>query len=248
MDVRSELNGPISSLNIRSMRALLLNKGFAESVSTDSSLSEQQCVTRDPKCRFRAWLVDLDGTLYDQRWVRLAMGAELLAGHWTVIPTLRAFRRAQEEMRQEARLGNDCPYHQQIQRAAKHCGTTEEHVRSIVELWMVHKPLKWLRLFRRRQLIAQIEDFRRHGGRTALVSDYPASKKLAALCADSIFEVVIANGEGSSAYRLKPDPDGFLSAASRLGVPPEECLILGDRDDTDGEAARRANIPFQIVL
>src|SRR5262245_44529072 len=27
---------------------------------------------------FRAWLVDCDGTLYDARWVRLAMAAELL--------------------------------------------------------------------------------------------------------------------------------------------------------------------------
>ncbi len=201
----------------------------------------------DPRSRYRAWLVDLDGTLYHQHLVRLAMGAELLFGHWRVIPLLQAFRVAQENMRQEAGRTFNCPYHGQVERVAEQFGTTAEHVRSTVQYWMVQRPLKWLRLFRRRQLIAEIGSFHRRGGRTAVVSDYPAAKKLTALGADSIFDVVVANGEVQGAYRLKPWPDGFLLAASQLGVSPEECLVLGDRDDTDGEAARRAKMSFELV-
>jgi mannitol-1-/sugar-/sorbitol-6-phosphatase len=28
--------------------------------------------------------------------------------------------------------------------------------------------------------------------------------------------------------RMKPDPDGYMLAANRLGVPPEECLVVED--------------------
>jgi len=192
-------------------------------------------------------LVDLDGTLYHQRWVRTAMAAELLLGHWRVIPLLRSFRQTQEVMRQEAAKDNCCPFQGQIDRVAQQLGTTQDHVRIAVEHWMVQRPLKWLRLCRRRQLIDEIRIFRQRGGRTALVSDYPAAKKLQALGVVSLFDAVVANGEADGLYRLKPCPDGYLLAAGRLGVTPAECLVLGDRDDTDGEAARRGGMSFELI-
>src|SRR5205823_12959625 len=65
---------------------------------------EAQCDSKH-----RAWLVDLDGTLYYHRWVRAAMAAELVLGHWRAIPLIRAFRYAQEAMRQEAIQHKNCP-------------------------------------------------------------------------------------------------------------------------------------------
>src|SRR5438105_2512418 len=107
----------------------------------------------------RAWLVDLDGTLYHQRWVRAAMAAELMLGNWSAVPLVRAFRRAQEEMRQQEPTDNGCPYERQLERTAQRLGVTPGHVRTAVERWMVERPLKWLRLFRRRQLIDEIRLF-----------------------------------------------------------------------------------------
>jgi HAD superfamily hydrolase (TIGR01549 family) len=63
-----------------------------------------------------------------------------------------------------------------------------------------------------------------------------------------LFDVVIASGEPSGPPRLKPAPDGYLLAAERLGVVPAGCLVIGDRDDTDGEAARRAGMAFRRVF
>jgi FMN phosphatase YigB (HAD superfamily) len=192
-------------------------------------------------------LVDLDGTLYRQRWVRLAMAAELMLGHWRVIPLLQTFRRTQEELRQEVGQAKQCPYGQQLERVAHRFGSTPEQVRATVEYWMVERPLKWLNLCRRRQLIDEIRCFHQRGGQTAVVSDYPAAKKLQALGVMSLFDVVVANGEVDGCYRLKPWPDGYLMAASRLGVAPNECLVLGDRDEIDGEAARRAGMAFELI-
>ena len=79
----------------------------------------------------------------------------------------------------------------------------------------------------------------------AMISE--ARDKLAALGDASLFEVVVASGEPEGPPRLKPHPGGYLAAAKRLGVPPEECLVIGDRDDADGAAARAAGMSFRLV-
>jgi hypothetical protein len=75
---------------------------------------------------------------------------------------------------------------------------------------MITRPAKWLRPLRRQRLLDQISAFRATGGRTAIVSDYPASVKLRALGADHLFDAVVANGEPDGPRRLKPYPDGMI--------------------------------------
>lgn len=58
--------------------------------------------------------------------------------------------------------------------------------------------------------------------------------KVAALGLTETFAVVIASGDIGIA---KPDPRIFKLAAERLGVPPERCAFIGDRQDTDAQAA-----------
>jgi putative hydrolase of the HAD superfamily len=63
--------------------------------------------------------------------------------------------------------------------------------------------------------------------------------KLAALGLDGRFEVVIASGDAGFA---KPDPRIFRLAASRLGVAPGDCLMVGDNPDTDVAGALGAGM------
>jgi HAD superfamily hydrolase (TIGR01549 family) len=200
-----------------------------------------------------AWLFDLDGTLYAQRWVRLAMACELLLFGWGALGTLRRFRREHEALRREFAAGKELdaaqpsPYRAQLERTATALGRTQTEVEAEVVDWMQQRPGKWLRRFARRKLLAELYAFRADGGRTALVSDYPAEHKLAALDVRSLFEVVVANGEQNGPRRLKPHPEGFLRAAEQLGVAPERCLVIGDRSDADGEAARAARMSFRLI-
>jgi HAD superfamily hydrolase (TIGR01549 family) len=139
------------------------------------------------------------------------------------------------------------PFQQQIARAAARLGMTPRELEALVQRYMIERPRRWLRLFRRRPLLAEIASFRRGGGRCALVSDYPARAKLAALGAAALFDVVIAAGEAGGPRRIKPDPEGLLRAAAELGVAPAACLVLGDRRDVDGAAARAAGMSFRRV-
>ena len=192
-----------------------------------------------------AWLVDLDGTLYLQTPVRLAMAAEVGLLGWSSLRLLRQFRREHETIRNLELEGD--PFRLQIERTAEVLGAPASVVEASVRRWMIERPSKWLPLFRRRELIAEIDAFRARGGRTALVSDYPAQQKLEALGANGLFDVVVASGEPDGPPRLKPHPGGMLRAASALGIEPARCLVIGDRPDADGRAASAAGMAFRHV-
>ncbi len=201
-------------------------------------------MTRSPH---RAWLVDLDGTLYRLLPVQIAMGFTLLARAPHRWAALRTFRRHHERLRLEEPTGPTSPWRLQLERAAAELRTSSPKLEACVREWMLHRPAPFLRLARRSSLLAEIAAFRAHGGRTALVSDYPARAKLEALGALCLFDEIVANGEPGGPTRIKPAPDGYLLAASRLGIAAADCLVMGDRVDADGEAARRAGMAFRLV-
>ncbi|HYP74975.1 MAG TPA: HAD family hydrolase [Polyangiaceae bacterium] len=203
--------------------------------------------------RYDAWLVDLDGTLYTQRWVRLAMAIELALFGRAAIKTLRQFRHEHEALRAEQNSGRDLaqthssPFAGQLARTAEQLGKPVAEVELVVRSWMVERPGKWIRRFARHALLNELRAFKAQGGRTALVSDYPAERKIDSLGARSLFDVIVANGEEHGPRRLKPDPEGYLRAAELLQVEPARCLVIGDRDDADGGAARAAKMSFRLV-
>lgn len=198
-------------------------------------------------------MVDLDGTLYVARWVKLLMALELALFGWSAVRTLRRFRHEHETLRAlqaagpSLQVAADSPYAIQLASTALALALPASQVERVVQEWMFERPRKWIARFPRRALLAELRQFKAAGGRTALVSDYPAERKVQALGARSLFDVVIANGEADGPARLKPSPEGYLHAAKRLSVDPTRCLVIGDREDADGEAARAAGMAFRLV-
>lgn len=193
-----------------------------------------------------AWLVDLDGTLYRGRWLKLAMVAELTGASPRCLRVLRRFRAEHERLRLQTERSPD-PFRAQVERTAASLGMAEERILEIVEHWMLHRPRRWLRRCARRALIEEIAGFKARGGAVAVVSDYPARLKLESLGCARLPDVVVACGEPGGPGFLKPHPEGYLAAAQRLGVPPERCLVVGDRADADGQAAERAGMGYRRV-
>lgn len=195
---------------------------------------------------YDAWLVDLDGTLYRALPVKAAMALELGVAGPRVIRILRVFRKQHEIIRRELPSNADA-HRLQLERAAEAVRGDVATVERVVVEWMHDRPGRWLSAFRRRGLLDEIRAFRASGGKTAVVSDYPAARKLASLGVASLFDVVVASGEPGGPPWLKPHPGGYLLAAERLGIPPRRCLVIGDRDDADGEAARAAGMGFRLI-
>lgn len=194
-----------------------------------------------------AWLVDLDGTLYRAAPLKALMAAELITSGWGAVSVLRAFRRQHEHLRHHPQDCAGDPFVTQLRRTAQQLNVSQQEVAGVVQRWMFERPGKWLGLCARRSLLTAIAAHRSSGGRTALVSDYPAQVKLRALGADHLFDAVVAAGEPGGPAYLKPSPAGYRLAAQALGVSTGDCLVLGDRLDADGAAAGAAGMAFHLV-
>ena len=230
------------------MAAQLLAGAGADSPSERRDVARgENAASKRSSFDYAAWLIDLDGTLYRQNLVRSMMTLEVALYGRSSIETLRAFRHEHERLRHETLPEGSNPFALQSQRAAERLHVGADRVSQIVDQWMFERPGKWLRLFRRRRLLALISEHRKRGGKTALVSDYPAQRKLAAMGVSHLFDVVVASGEPGGPHQLKPSAAGILLAADRLQVAPNQCLVIGDRADADGEAAQRADMRFWHV-
>ena len=76
--------------------------------------------------------------------------------------------------------------------------------------------------------LALLRLLREQGLKLALVSSAPQGNIdliLGSLGVEGDFDVIV--GEEDVRHG-KPDPEGFLLAARRLGVPPEECVVIED--------------------
>jgi beta-phosphoglucomutase family hydrolase len=89
--------------------------------------------------------------------------------------------------------------------------------------------------------LALLRLLRERGLRLALVSSTPRANielVLSSLGLETAFDVVVGEEDVS---RGKPDPEGFLLGAERLGVPPEECVVIEDAP-VGVEAAKRGDM------
>ncbi len=95
-------------------------------------------------------------------------------------------------------------------------------------------------------VIPFIEECKEKGVKMVVLSDYEGIKeKLQALgLDDTVFDWLIASSDLGG---LKPAPQIMHMVAERMGVTPQECLVIGDREDTDGEMARGAGADFCLV-
>jgi FMN phosphatase YigB (HAD superfamily) len=198
----------------------------------------------------RAVLFDLDGTLYRQAPLRTLMALELatlsLAGPWKAVRrlrALRAYRAAQEHLR---RGGAPHQARAQLTLAADASGLPVAEVESLVNEWMMVRPLKYLQFCRAPGLGGVLDLVDRAGLRAGVLSDYPAEAKLRALGLDGRFAPVLsAFDPGIDAF--KPSPRGYLRACEVWNLAPAEVLFVGDRPEVDAAGAAAAGMPCAIV-
>ncbi|MBN1577730.1 MAG: HAD family hydrolase [Chitinispirillaceae bacterium] len=84
------------------------------------------------------------------------------------------------------------------------------------------------------------------GIRLAVLSDYDAvEERLCRLRIPVDCFDIITSCEASGA--LKPSVRPFLAIAAAWNLAPSSILVIGDRDDSDGEAARGAGMQFLLI-
>jgi HAD superfamily hydrolase (TIGR01549 family) len=172
------------------------------------------------------------------------LAGALLSGsaHWKEIRAIAAYRRAQEILR--ARGGDVALL--QYKEASRQLGCSEQFVIQAVAKWFEESSLPAVA----GAAFTDAREFfiwaRTQGLRLGVVSDYQAHAKLSVLGLDAAFDAVVC-AQDPSVGVFKPDPKGLLCAVQMLGVAPEECLYIGDREETDVAAARSAGVQSILI-
>jgi len=188
---------------------------------------------------------DLDGTLYEQRPVRLGMAGDLLLHSLRTrslrdFQLVRAYRKLREELAEAGEPSFMDALHAQL--GARHRRAPHE-VAALAEEWLERRPLKRLLGARIAGADALFTALRRSGRKVGVWSDYPVAHKLASLGLEADYVCAATDPEIA---RLKPDPTGLLRMLEQANVRPHEALMIGDRPERDGEAAARACVPFLL--
>jgi FMN phosphatase YigB (HAD superfamily) len=196
-----------------------------------------------PRCRLV--IFDVDGTLYDQRRLRariaLSIAREAVRTHdLSFFHVIRTFRRLREQFAEEERA--DFEKHL-FEATARTCNCSEVFARRVVDDWIIHRPLLFLRACMFPHTAALFDAIRASGRKIAVLSDYPAADKLTVMGLTA--DIVVSANDPKVAV-LKPNPRGLLHIMKTADMSPEECLFIGDRFERDGEAAERAKMSVLI--
>jgi len=194
----------------------------------------------------KAVIFDVDGTLYDQRGLRKRMIFELMAYYFIHPFRLKELKilyvfRVQRENYNEFNTGIE---EDQYILAAKISRTSPDRVRYVVRKWLLDAPLRHLKDYLYQGVSELFNNLKKRGITTIIFSDYPSGSKISAL-GISCPRIFCACDKDIDA--LKPDPKGLFVISARIGIPVENCLLIGDRDDRDGECARRAGMKYLII-
>jgi HAD superfamily hydrolase (TIGR01549 family) len=187
-------------------------------------------------------IFDLDGTLYQMRWYMRPLLACKLVPHLVRLPRFlkERGRFAGIQMGSRENLLNSIAL--AVSKKEK-CSPEEIHnwiLNSFYPAFISIMPF----LKNSRSGIDEILiSLRKNGLKLGVLSDYDhVSKRLERLQINpSLFDITTSS-EASGA--LKPCSQPFLDIADQWNIPPEKILVIGDRDDTDGQAARNAGMPF----
>lgn len=194
----------------------------------------------------RGVIFDMDGTLYQQFWVRMCMALKLSAYALTQKNGYRDLKvilhyRMQREKLAVARTNNISGI--EFKGTAYEFNLPEEQVAKIIHEWMYIKPLRYLRAARFENVENFISALREKGIKIGIFSDYPVKKKLIAL---GLSADAICYAAENDVNCLKPEPVGLIKTIERMGLESGDCIMIGDRLERDGICAKEAGVSFLL--
>ena len=194
--------------------------------------------------QIRLVVFDLDGTLYTKKCMVWRM-LKAAPRDWRMMLAERKTRRALRGQYFETKAAFDKAFFQ-LFAEIRGCSEQDaiEWYDNVYMPLMVgvirkyYKSVEWLPTF--------AEECKKRDIRLVVLSDYGHTReKLAALnIEEHLFDWVVSAPELGG---LKPAPQLMHQVAERMNVTPDQCLVIGDREDTDGLLAKETGARFFLV-
>ena len=190
----------------------------------------------------KAIIFDLDGTLYDKKALaRRLILSSLCRGD---LGFLRREQKARKKLRGSPFDSEEQFYEAFFQEFPNPVKARrwyfQRYMPMMVRILQKHYQLyAWVP-----EIVKQIQE---QHVKVVIFSDYGCvSEKLQAIgfdprWADALFDAPSLGG-------LKPCKESFAKLCEKMGVSPQECLMVGDREDTDGLGAAAVGMPFLLYV
>jgi len=196
---------------------------------------------------YEAFIVDVDGTLFDLRKMQYYMMWRLLCYYslhfWQLkdLLIIYLFRRERERLAHQ-NIKNVA--YEQYRIVAIKISVETERVRRLIEYWMQEVPLSYLVRCENKLLIDFLKSPFLAKKKILVLSDYPANKKIEILGirADGIF-----CSTDSEIDSLKPNPRGLEVILDKFNLKIETCLLIGDRENKEGVMATKIGMSYIII-
>ncbi|HMB00303.1 MAG TPA: HAD family hydrolase [Spirochaetota bacterium] len=194
---------------------------------------------------YKAIIFDFDGTLYNRNGINKKMIMANLF-YWRYLKGLKEVR---EEMAGKDYGSKEAFYSAFYAAVAKKTKKKIYNVKKWYTNTFYSKFVKVLadHFYSRPKVNKLLYNLQTRGYRLAVVSDYDKiAERMQALGIDQNPFRCLLSAEAVGA--LKPHPKSLLAAADVLGTKPAATLVIGDRSETDGQAARNAGMGYIEII
>ena len=191
-----------------------------------------------------AVIFDFDGTMYDKS----ALVRRIISGELGRLGMLSREQIARKNLRGQYFGTGEAFYKAFFSEMAK----GDKVIAAMARFWYFHdymphmvRTLKYM-YHAEEWSLDFVRELRAAGKKVAVYSDYGCvEKKMKAIGMPLELVDVIASAPDLGG--LKPAKEPLMKVIEQLGVAPERCLMIGDRDDTDGASARALKMQFMMI-
>ncbi|MCL2705018.1 MAG: HAD family hydrolase [Spirochaetaceae bacterium] len=184
--------------------------------------------------KIEAVIFDVDGTLYPN--YKMYLNSSLFFILHPVLST--AFNRMRRKIRKIDYSENFREL--QINILAKEIKKTKEEAALLMEKYIYGQffsMFKWIKPFKIIKKL--VVDLKNQDIKVGIISDFPVGKKFSYLGLDNYWDIVCSADEIGA---LKPRPESFIFAASKLGIAPEKIIYVGNHYQYDIIGANNAGM------
>ncbi len=197
--------------------------------------------------KYKLVIFDIDGTLYNQKKLRLKMIFNIIIYYLfkpLKIYELKILKIFREEREKNKGTNSDDLENEQYSWVVKKTNYSIEIIKNIVIKWILKRPLGYLYKCKYSGVDRLFLYLKENGIKIGIYSDYPTKEKLEYLGLDADIEIASTDREVNA---FKPDPKGLFYIINKLDIKKEDCLFIGDREETDGQCAKNAEMDYLII-
>jgi len=188
------------------------------------------------------FIFDVDGTLYDQKSVRLVMLGKLLR-YYGLRPKKLKELLAVQMFRHiwNNRAGRNMTMDELNRSIGKKLKLTEDKIRKIINKWMFTEPMNAVSDAAYQDVAEYIQKQYLAGKRIVVYSDYPVEAKMKALGLP--YHQMFVSGEGITPEH-KPSETSIRAIINCLAVPKERVIYIGNSNKKDKKSAEAGEISY----